>query len=162
MVNCFFNFPGSTTGDGSSLPQTTCNGKEQLNPFKTCGQVAFIIKIEFFSTVSLTIVEQQNDSEDYNYLSLIWSEFSINIGLFHLKTCLQNSSHGTIINVCTTQILYKTRNFQKAPCSAIYFSCLNLWFTLFTIARCRGRELSMWKIPSLDWKFLFDSLLLGQ
>ena len=29
------------------MPQTTCNGKEQLDPFKTCGQVAFIIKIEF-------------------------------------------------------------------------------------------------------------------
>lgn len=67
--------------DGSSLPQTTCNGKEKLDPFNTCGQVAFIIKIEFFSTVSPTIVEQQNDSEDYNYLSLILSEFSINIGL---------------------------------------------------------------------------------
>lgn len=62
--------------DGSSLPQTTCNGKEKVDPFKTCGQVAFIIKIEFFSTVSPTIVEQQ-----YNYLSLILSEFSINIGL---------------------------------------------------------------------------------
>lgn len=81
MVNCFFNFPVSTTVDGSSLPQTTCNGKEQLDPFKTCGQVAFSIKIEFFFHCVSTIVEQQNGSEDYNYLSLVLSEFSINIGL---------------------------------------------------------------------------------
>lgn len=43
-------------------------------------QVAFIIKMDFFS-ISFITLEQQNDSENYNYLSPTLSEVSIDLDL---------------------------------------------------------------------------------